>query len=272
MSEQCCFSLRCDPGDLKQAMAIHTQKITDSCRDKDCIEDLRIYLTTGSQSILDTCSNARVRSAELLYSAIDVEPVAFDHHHYCIDITFYYKILADAVVGSGRPACLYGLAMFSKRAVLCGEDSRAHVFRSDTILGGPDGMTRLCANLPTAVVEVLDPMILSSCVREVCECSCTEPVCQVPQAIRGLFDEELVLSGEKRRLFVTLGQFSIVRLERPAQLIVPVLDYSVPVKECCDNPGGTEDPCEMFSRIPFPAEQFNPRGCDTPEDNCYKTC
>ena len=65
MSEQCCFSLRCDPGDLKQAMAIHTQKITDSCRDKDCIEDLRIYLTAGSQSILDTCSNARVRSAEL---------------------------------------------------------------------------------------------------------------------------------------------------------------------------------------------------------------
>ena len=272
MSEQCCFSLRCDPGDLKQAMAIHTQKITDSCRDKDCIEDLRIYLTAGSQSILDTCSNARVRSAELLYSRIDVEPVAFDHHHYCIDITFYYKILADAVIGSGRPACLYGLAMFSKRAVLCGEDSRAHIFRSDTVLGGPDGRTRLCANLPTAVVEVLDPMILSSCVREICECSCTEPVCQIPPAIRNLFDEELVLSGEKRRLFVTLGQFSIVRLERAAQLIVPVLDYSIPVKECCDNPGGTEDPCEMFSRIPFPAEQFNPRGCDNPEDSCYKTC
>ena len=156
MSEQCNDILRCDPGDLRQAMSIHTRKITDSCRDKDCIEDLRVYLTTGSQSILDSCANARVRSAELLYTFIDVEPVAFDRNHYCIDITFYYRILADAVVGTSRPAALYGLAVFSKRAVLCGEDSRAHIYRSNTVLGGTDGLTRLSANLPTAVVEVTD--------------------------------------------------------------------------------------------------------------------
>ena len=272
MSEQCCDTLRCDPGDLRQAMSIHTRKITDSCRDKDCIEDLRVYLTTSSQALLDSCANARVRSAELLYTGIDVEPVAFDRNHYCIDITFYYKIIADAVVGTGRPACLYGLALFSKRAVLCGEDSRAHIYRSGTVLGGPDSPPRLSANLPTAVVEVLDPMVLSSRVKEVCDCACGETLCQIPTAIRGLFDEELVLSGDRRRLFVTLGQFSIVRLERDAQLVVPVLDYSIPEKECCDNPGGTEDPCEMFSRIPFPTAQFNPRGCDSQEDSGYQTC
>lgn len=275
MSEQCCDILRCDPGDLKHAMSIHTRKITDSCRDKDCIEDLRVYLTTGCQSILDTCSTARVRSAELLYTYIDVEPVAFDRHHYCIDITFYYKILADAVVGAGRPASLYGLAVFSKRAVLCGEDSRAHIFRSNTVLGGADGLTRMAANLPTAVVEVLDPMILCSKVLEVSNCPAGEPVCQIPGSIRSYFDEDLVLSGERRRLFVTLGQFSIVRLEREAQLVVPVLDYTVPTKECCDNPGSTEDPCEMFSRIPFPADQFNPMGCDSrdsSDSSGYQTC
>ena len=154
MSEQCNAVLRCDPGDLKQAMSIHTRKITDSCRDKDCIEDLRVYLTTGSQAILDTCTSARIRSAELLYTNIEVEPVAFDRNHYCIDITFYYRILADAIIGTGRPASLYGLAVFSKRAVLCGEDSRAHIYRSDTRIGGADGLTRLQANLPVAVVEV----------------------------------------------------------------------------------------------------------------------
>ena len=272
MSEQCCFSMRCDPGDLKQAMSIHTRKVTDSCRDKDCIEDLRVYLTTGSQAILDTCASTRVRCAELLYTYIDVEPVAFDRNHYCIDITFYYKILADAVVGAGRPVCLYGLAAFSKRAVLCGEDSRAHIYRSDTVLNGPDGLTGISANLPTAVVEVLDPMVLGSKVKDICDCTCGDPACRIPPAIRGHFDEELVLSGDKRRLFVTLGQFSIVRLERSAQLIVPVLDYSIPMKECCDNPISSEDPCEMFSRIPFPAEQFNPQGCDGAEDHSYRTC
>ena len=96
MSENCRDILRCDPMDLRQAMSIHTRKITDSCRDKDCIEDLRVYLTKGSQSLLDSAAGARVRCAELLYTYIDVEPVAFDRNHYCIDVTFYYRVLADA--------------------------------------------------------------------------------------------------------------------------------------------------------------------------------
>ena len=255
----------------RDVMSIHTRKITDSCRDKDCIEDLRVYLTKASQCLLDSAASARVRSAELLHTYIDVEPVAFDRNHYCVDVTFYYRILADTVVGCGRPATLYGLAVFSKRAVLCGEESRAHIYRSDTRLGEFDGATRVSANLPTAVVEVLDPMVLFSKVREVCDCPCQDAV-QIPAGIQNLFDEELVLSGDRRRLFVTLGQFSIVRLERDAQLVVPVLDYSIPTKECCDSPGCcAEDPCEMFSRIPFPAAQFTPRSCDREED-CENPC
>ncbi len=254
MSERCQEALRCRPEDLQEALSIHTRKITDSCRDKDCIEDLRVYLTKGSQCILDSAAGARVRCADLMYTYIDVEPVAFDRDHYCIDVTFYYRILADAMVNTNRPAALYGLAVFSKRAVLCGEDSRAHIFRSDTRLGEMDGPSQLCANRPTAVVEVLDPIVLSSKVRECCDCARQESV-QIPGAIQSMFDEELVLSGDRRRLFVTLGQFSIIRLERDAQLIVPVLDYSIPTKECCDNMGCAEDPCEMFSRIPFPAAQ-----------------
>ena len=277
MSEQRQDALRCRPEDLQEALSIHTRKITDSCRDKDCIEDLRVYLTKGSQCLLDSAAGARVRSADLLYTYIDVESVAFDRNHYCIDVTFYYRILADAIVGNARPATLYGLAVFSKRAVLCGEDSRAHIFRSDTRLGELDGRTRRYANLPTAVVEVLDPMVLSSKVKEVCECPCQDSTTvQIPGGIQSMFDDELVLGGDRRRLFVTLGQFSIIRLERDAQLVVPVLDYSIPTKECCDSPGCAEDPCEMFSRIPFPSAQFAPKGCDKdkePENGCgcYRT-
>ncbi|MBQ8833955.1 MAG: hypothetical protein IJ001_03425 [Oscillospiraceae bacterium] len=268
MSEQCQDTLRCNPNDLRQAMSVHTRKITDSCRDKDCIEDLRVYLTCGSQQLLDSASSTRVRSAELLHACVDVESVAFDRNHYCIDVTFYYRILADAVVGSCRPATLYGLAVFSKRVVLCGEDSRAHIFRSDTCMNGAETSSCCAANLPTAVVEVLDPMVLSSKVKEVSECGCGEVMAQIPGGIRARFDEELVFSSEHRRLFVTLGQFSIIRLERDVQLVVPVLDYSIPTKECSDSSGScTEDPCEMFSRIPFPASEFNPRGCDKQNDN-----
>ena len=275
MSDKCQDTLRCRPEDLQEAMSVHTRKITDSCRDKDCIEDLRVYLTKGSQCLLDTAAGARVRCAELLYAYIDVEPVAFDRNHYCVDVTFYYRILADAVIGAARPAALYGLAVFSKRAVLCGEDSRAHIYRSDTRLGEPDGVTQYHANRPTAVVEVLDPMVLSSKVREVCDCACKDTTAvQIPASICSMFDDELVVSGDRRRLFVTLGQFSIIRLERDAQLVVPILDYSIPTKECCDSPGCAEDPCEVFSKIPFPTQQFTPTGCDRDcgeETCCYTT-
>lgn len=273
MAEFCQESVRCSPEDLRQALSIHTRKITDSCRDKDCIEDLRVYLTKCSQALLDTAAGAKVRCADLLYTYIDVEPVAFDRNHYCIDVTFYYRILADAIIGGTRPAALYGLAVFSKRAVLCGEDSRAHIFSSDTRICSADGLSRYSANHPTAVVEVLDPMVLSSKVREQCDCNSKDTaLVQLPDSILQAFDDELVLSGESRRLFVTLGQFSIIRLERDAQLVVPVLDYSIPTKECCDSPGCAEDPCEMFSRIPFPAAQFTPKGCDRQAEQEENSC
>ncbi len=273
MSEYNQGGMCCNPEDSTDAISIHTRKITDSCRDKDCIEDLRVYLTTGSQALLDTATCAKVRCAELIYAQIEVEPVAFDRNHYCIDVNFFYRILADAVVGNARPTTLYGLATFSKRAVLCGEESKAHIFTSNTRICGPDGLTRYSTNLPTAVVEVLDPMILNSKVRDVCECTCKDaPLTQIPNQISQLFDEELVVAGDRRRLFVTLGQFSIIRLERDAQVVVPILDYSLPTKECCDSGGCTpEDPCEMFSKIPFPAAQFSPRNCDNKDCTCSDT-
>lgn len=154
MPENCQQTVHFSPEDLCNALSIHTRKITDSCRDKDCIEDLRVYLTRQSQNALDGAACAKVRCADLICAYIDVEPVAFDRNHYCIDVTFYYRILADTTNSCQRPSPLQGLAVFSKRAVLCGEDSSAHVFTSDTRLGCPDGPTVISSNKPTAVVEV----------------------------------------------------------------------------------------------------------------------
>ena len=61
MSENFSGTVHCRPEDLQEALSIHTRKITDSCRDKDCIEDLRVYLTTGSQTVLDGAAGAKVR-------------------------------------------------------------------------------------------------------------------------------------------------------------------------------------------------------------------
>ena len=264
MSDYCGCSGGREPEHYRGPLSIHTKKITDSCRDKDCIEGLRVYFTREDQTLLDKATSARARSAELITSYIDVEPASFDRNHYCVDVTFFYRVAVDAMACAVRLYTLNGLAVFTKRVVLCGEESRAHIYRSDVKIGEPDGMPDHIANLPAAVVEVLDPMILCSKLKNVCDCDCpcAQPV-QIPCAIRKVFDGEMVLSGEQRRLYVTLGQFSIIRLERDVQLVIPVLDYSLPQKECRDCGGDSgEDPCEMFSRIPFPADQFSPRGCD----------
>ena len=74
------------------------------------------------------------------------------------------------------------------------------------------------------------------------------------------FDDELVLSGQNRLLTVTLGQFSLIRLERQTQLLIPSYDYCMPEKACTDQGCGVpENPCEAFSRMQFPVQAFFPQ-------------
>lgn len=62
------------PGtDFREAVCIHTDKIYDSCRDKDCVEDLRVYLTNCGQEVVDRAINAKVTKAEVIWVFTDVE-------------------------------------------------------------------------------------------------------------------------------------------------------------------------------------------------------
>ncbi|MFI3314007.1 MAG: hypothetical protein R3Y62_08975, partial [Eubacteriales bacterium] len=251
---------------------IHTKKICDACIDKDCIEDLRVYLTRESQGILDCATNAKARCAELLHVGLDVETVPFSCGHYSVDITFYYRILADVIVGGTRPTTISGLAVFSKRVILCGGEGNTKIF-SSKIGDSIDQRTMMTCNKPDAIVEVVDPMILSSKVVDVCNCCRTDcDLVDLPASICGCFDSELVLSGETKRLYVTVGQFSIIRIERDTQLLIPTYDYCIPKKDCSCSGGNEEDPCELFSKVQFPLRSFFPVGCDNTCSNQYTTC
>ena len=267
----------CNLSGIREAVCIHTKKVTDACRDKDCIEDLRVYLTRESQSILDSCASARARCAELIHVDVQVEAVPYNTGFYTLDITFYYRVVADVTVGSNRPVTVYGLAVFSKRALLFGGDGNAKVFTNDMC-----SCKRHNCNMPGAVVEVVDPMVLASNVVDSCTCACNcgcPDLSNLPQCVLSWFDDELVLSGESRRLLVTIGQFSIIRLERDTQLLIPSFDYCIPTKVCSEtgNVSGTESPCDIFGKIEFPVDAFFPGRNDTcvaPQDSCtgcYRT-
>ncbi|MBQ3855654.1 MAG: hypothetical protein II762_03060, partial [Ruminococcus sp.] len=93
---------------IQEAVSINTRKIFDSCRDKDCIEDLRVYPTISSQGYLENALSIRPRAAELLYVSISVEPISFNRGYYTVDCTYFYRVTGEAFP-SGQT--LLGLAV-----------------------------------------------------------------------------------------------------------------------------------------------------------------
>lgn len=232
---------------IREAVCIHTKKIYDSCRDKDCIEDLRVYPTRASQAVIDRALSVRGGRAELLQAYIDVEPASYNRGFYSVDIRYYYRITAEAFVGGSRPAEICGLAVFDKRVLLFGSEGSAKIFSSRFYSDGPDGQMLGRSNLPEAVVEAVDPIVLSLKLLDPCDLVCPPP------CISACFDCDLAFDGGCRRLYVTLGQFSMVRLERDSQLLIPM-----PTRECAGgDEDGDEDPCEIFRQIRFPVGEFS---------------
>ena len=254
---------------IKEAVCVHTNKVYDSCKDKECLQDLRVYLTRCSQEIVDRAINVKCKKAELLWAYIDVEPVPFNRGFYTVDVKYFYRITADAFCGVGRPQEIEGLATFDKRTVLFGSDGNAKIFSSKFVPDGADIQALEKTNLPVAVVEVVDPVCLNMKLVEK-SCCCNEcDLSEVPDCICGCFADDIVVCDEGKRLYVTLGQFSIVRLERSIQLLMPAYDVCMPEKECT---GSSMDPCSLFEKFQFPVNEFFPPETLSNDGECGCGC
>ena len=244
---------------VREAVCIHTRKIYDSCRDKDCIEDLRFYPKLQYVDVINRALSVKGGTADLLYVYVDVEPVNFNRGFYTVDMRFFYSVTLQAYLSCPAPVTVEGLCVFDKRAILFGSEGNAKIFSSEMRTGEPDMQMMRRANAPIAVVEAVDPIVLDTRIMDCCgkrDCDCD--LCEVPSFVNSCFNGELSSGDDNRRIYVTLGQFSIVRLERDSQLLVPVYDYCMPDKECSCGSGGTEDPCGIFRNISFPVGEFFP--------------
>lgn len=198
---------------------------------------------------------------------IDVQPVGFNRGFYTVDVRYFYRITADAFVGASRPMEISGLCVFDKRVILFGSEGSAKIFSSQSAFEGLDGQNIRKSSMPVAVVEAVDPIVLNMKLVEVCEnrtgdCELTD----IPPCICTCFGSDLCFGGEGKRIYVTLGQFSIIRLERDTQLLMPAYDYCLPDKECsCDS--GDDDPCEIFRHVKFPVDEFFPPNSVTAGDD-----
>jgi len=249
----------------REAVCIHTKRVFDSCRDKDCIEDLRVYPAMSSCPCLEGACSVRPRSAELIYVDVNVDEVTFNRGFYTVDVKYYYRVRGTVFPGGFD---IVGLSVFDKRVILYGSEGGSRVFTSNCAPVMQD--IKACASLPTAVVEAVDPLALGMKVVDPRCCTIPEnELCGVPEFIYAAFGEEIDFCCRGPKLYVTLGQFSIIRLERDAQILVPSCDYCIPNKECSGSSSNEDDPCTLFSRIPFPLDEFFPpdnnRSCN---DDC----
>lgn len=228
--------------------------------DKDCLENIRVYLTAQGQSVVDCAINVKCTKAEIIWVFSDIESVPFNRGFYSVDLKYFFRITLAVFTGVGRPCEVTGLATFDKKVILFGSEGNAKVFASDFREDAFDPQLWKKTNMPTAIIEVVDPIALGAKVVDVrdksCCCDDDFDIASVPQSVCRVFDDALVLGGEQKRVFVSIGIFSIIKLERRVQLLIPAYDFCVPQKECV---GATDDnPCDLFERISFPVDEFFP--------------
>lgn len=250
------------PSKFREAVCVDTNRVYDSCADKDCLADLRVYFGNGAQQVIDNAINVRLKSAEVLNVIIDVEKTPFNRGCYTCDLTFFFKVRLDVyTTASANPVPVCGFTTFSKKCVLYGSEGKVKVFSSEYTAGEQDDQLVSTNTNPRVKVQVAEPVALDARLCNVCDCCNTvnDLSFVLPRSIRRAFDDEfpdnVFTRQTERAVAVTIGIFSIVQIERDVQLLMPVYDFCVPSKECSCN---TDDPCDAFRKICFPTDEFFP--------------
>ena len=247
----------CDLSSVREAVCIHTHKIFDSCRDKDCVEDLRFYPTASAQECCRParwCGAARRSCSTSIPTWSPLPSTGGSTPSIC----GFSPGHSPGRTGTPRCTEAEGLCVFDKRVILFGSEGSAKIFSSDTVLDDLDIPGCRRSNLPTAVVEAVDPIVLDARAEDRCKpCRCDCGLTEIPAFIAQSFDQPLLFDDNGgRRYYVTLGQFSLVRLERDTQLLIPVYDYCIPQTECSG--GDQEDPLRPVPQRGLPVNEFFP--------------
>lgn len=255
-----------------EPVCIDARRVYDSCGDQDCLSDLPVFFTHEGQDMIDRAVNVRLRDADVMNVMLDIESVPFHRGFYSIDMTFFFEVTLDVFTSPcTTPQSVKGLCISDKKVILYGSEGSVRIFSSDMAADEYDAQNTVTRSLPTANVQVAQPIPLAATLTE--KRPCHRISHKVPGMITNRFGGEIHDAGDKVVL-ATLGVFSIVQLMRNVQMLIPAYDFCIPEKRCVSS---TDDsPCEMFSRLEFPTDEFFPpnvsdAGCDSSE-NCGCGC
>ncbi len=259
----------CQTSSNAEPVCIDAQRVYDSCSDKDCLTDLRVYFTDYNQELVDNAVNVRIKDADVITVYVDIEPVPFHRGFYSIDMTLFFNVCLDVFMTPGSaPQTITGLSVYSKKAILYGSEGSVRSFSSELSCDEFDKQKESTKNLPVATVQVARPIALSAKLKHNCAV-CPVP-CKIPSCVCDRVGGQPTCNGSNS-VFATIGLFSIVQLKRNVQMLVNSYEYCIPEKSCVTS---SDNPCEMFSRLDFPTNEFFPpnvgdlTGDETPSCSC----
>lgn len=244
--------------DFDSPVCISVDKVYDACRERNCIVDSRVYVKECDQDVIDNAINVKLKEAEIIWVYTDIEPVLYSSGYYSIDIKFFIDVTLEVFCGLSRPTEIHGLTTFDKRVLLYGSEGSTKSFKSTFEPGGNIEKVRKSTNLPKVTVEAVDPIVLSARLSEEdcgcgCNCGCSA---DIPETISDCYEQELVTSDCVKKVLVSMGLFSIVRIERNVQLLVDAIDFCIPEGSCTE--ATAQEPCELFNQVRFPIDEFFP--------------
>lgn len=253
------------PGDMsriREAVCVQVEKIYDSCREKDCVENVRVMFRNLNQEQREAINNAinvKLKEVTLRDVITDIEEVPFKRGFYTVDVKYIMKVQLDFYVREPGSICIVpinGDITFNKKVILFGSEGNIKIFKSHFEAGQNNRPIKTSLqqdNLPIAKIEVADPIGLNARIRGIMDkffednddCCCCDNE-----------DNDDTRQFPLRRVYVTVGIFSIIKLIRHVQLLIPAFDFCYPNKECIASTD--ENPCEIFENIEFPYSEFYP--------------
>ncbi|NLM28270.1 MAG: hypothetical protein GX211_08900 [Clostridiaceae bacterium] len=254
---------------LREAVCVQVEKVYDHCREKDCIEDAVVDFVEDVQCLIDKAVKVRVKEAEVVKVLADLDDVPFKRGFFTVNVRYKIKVKVefcyrDQINNLVSSDPKVGFVWFAKTVILFGSEGQVKVFSSTDpefcpSADGCDGCGSMIQqdNKPTVKVEVAEPLVLNARIKRI-HCPKVKPYGDEYDEIE--VDDNV--AAERRRILpqknvvVTIGLFSIIKLTRLVQLLIPAFNFCVPNRECIASTD--ENPCDLFETIDFPFDQFFP--------------
>jgi len=254
---------------LREAVCVQVEKVYDHCREKDCIEDAVVDFIEDVQCLIDKAVKVKVKEAEVVKVLADLDDVPFKRGFFTVNVRYKIKVRVEFCyrdqfgnLEASDPKV--GFVWFSKTVILFGSEGKVKIFSTgDSPVCGTNSDGDCCGatieqdNNPKVKVEVAEPLVLNTQIKRI-HCRPIRPF--GADFDDDEFEQDNVPGGRRlfppKRVVVTIGLFSIIKLTRLVQLLIPAFNFCVPTRECVASTD--ENPCELFETIDFPFDQFFP--------------